>query len=198
MKNDNAEGIILAAGLSSRAGTFKMALPFKGKNILQCAVENMHTACSNIVVVAGHLPQRIHAITLPYPYVQTVDNESFKKGMFSSVQRGAAALQGKDFFFITPGDYPDIDGDVYHRLLEAAMGKKGTAAYDILVPTYNGRNGHPVLLRKHLAPLLLAEPPNSNLKVFTRRHGVGQVDVDCEGILLDVDTMEDYTDLKKR
>jgi hypothetical protein len=31
------EGIVLAAGLSSRAKTFKMALPFRGKPLLKIA-----------------------------------------------------------------------------------------------------------------------------------------------------------------
>ena len=43
---------------------------------------------------------------------------------------------------------------------------------------------------------LLNEPIDSNLKVFRNRHDVTYVKTLDEGVLIDVDTMSDYLNLK--
>ena len=77
------EGVILAAGFSSRAGTFKMELPFGEKTLIERAIDGMIDTCSRIIVVGGHKIERIREITKKYPTVQVVFNRHYEKGMFS-------------------------------------------------------------------------------------------------------------------
>mgnify|MGYP002355373590 FL=1 len=66
------EGIVLAAGLSSRAKTFKMALPFRGKTIIENCVENMMQYCNKVYVIGGHKIQIIQRILKDYDKVKII------------------------------------------------------------------------------------------------------------------------------
>lgn len=185
----NIEGVILAAGFSSRTGTFKMELPFGEKKLIHRVIEGMMDSCSRVIVVGGHRIERIIRLTQKYPAVQVVFNQHYERGMFSSVQEGVGHLGG-EAFFIMPGDHPLVDRSVYQRLIAAL--KSSAPGYDVFIPVFKGRKGHPVLMKKALAEEIRKEPPLSTLRAVIRRHRSFLVEVDQEGILLDVDTLEDY------
>ncbi|MCP5050873.1 MAG: nucleotidyltransferase family protein [bacterium] len=181
-------GIILAAGFSSRAGTFKMELIFNGKPLLQRTVEAMAGVCSHITVVGGHQIERIIRLTNGYDNLRVVMNRDYASGMFSSVKTGVKEVD-TEWFFFTPGDYPLVTASVYRQLLEA---RSASPEGSIFIPVHNGRKGHPVLMKGDLKEELLAEPQDSNLKVFINRKGFVPVETEENSILMDIDTMEDY------
>jgi molybdenum cofactor cytidylyltransferase len=191
----NIEGVILAAGFSSRTGTFKMELPFGEKKLIQQVIEEMMDSCSRVIVVGGHKIERVIRLTREYPAVQVVFNRHYERGMFSSVQEGVGHLGG-DAFFIMPGDHPLVTREVYHQLIAAL--KSSAPGYDVFIPVFKGRKGHPVLMKKALAEEIREEPPLSTLRTVIRRRRHFLVEVDREGILLDVDTMADYKKLSTR
>jgi molybdenum cofactor cytidylyltransferase len=194
----DSKGIILAAGFSSRAGTFKPELPFGKKKLLERVIEGMTDACSQIIVVGGYNFSRVKEIAEKYPTVRTVFSENYQKGMFSSVQAGVheiLTLPG-DAFFIIPGDYPFIPKDVYKKLKQAMVSRASRGEEgDIFIPVFQGKKGHPVLFKKRIAKEIVHEPADSMLKSIVRRNRCVLVDVDHDGILKDVDTMEDYENL---
>lgn len=183
------EGIILAAGFSSRAGTFKMELPVGEKTLLEWVIEGMTGICSRLIVVTGYQAERVNCITRKYPTVEGVFNRFYEKGMFSSIQEGVRQVYG-DLFFIVPGDYPCIPPWIYQRLIETSTDPHIKA--DVLIPTFKGQRGHPVALKKSMAEKILNEPPHSTLRTVIMRNKYQLVEVDHEGILWDIDTMEDY------
>jgi molybdenum cofactor cytidylyltransferase len=71
------------------------------------------------------------------------------------------------------------------------------AAYErerprVLVPTYRGRRGHPMIFSGELIPELLAAPLDQGARAVVRRHQVMELPVEDEGILLDLDDPESY------
>ena len=64
--NKKIDGIILAAGLSRRAGTYKMTLRINGKPLLERCIENMYDICSKIIVVGGYKIEDIRSIVDKY------------------------------------------------------------------------------------------------------------------------------------
>jgi len=70
----------------------------------------------------------------------------------------------------------------------------------ILIPTWRGRRGHPVLFSRSLYQELLAAPLDQGARAVVRRHAaeVQTVEVDEEGILWDVDQPKDYAALQRR
>lgn len=177
------EGIVLAAGYSSRAGAFKLGLDIGGKTVIEHCIEGMIDICSRIVVVGGYQIDTIIEILKKYPKIEVVLNNRYKEGMFTSVQEGMRHIGGERFFF-TPGDYPLITRQVCLKLL--------TVEGDIIIPAFGGRLGHPVLMAGHIAKELLMEPESTTLRNFIHLRGFNVLEVEDEGILNDIDTEEDY------
>jgi len=182
------DSVVLAAGYSSRAGSDKMAMTIGERTVLGRVLDTLRDICGEIVVVGGHHIESTGIITDQFPNVKLVVNEEYDKGMFSSVKRGV--MEMKRDFFLVPGDYPLIEKKTYEKL--------ALAEADISVPVYKGRRGHPVFIKKKLIEEILSEPVDSNLKVFRDRQWVEYMDVDDEGILLDVDTPEDLVNIRKK
>lgn len=175
--------LILAAGFSSRAGTFKPALDLGGKTLIARCVETFHDLCTSVIIVTGHEADRIAALVSGYPKVRLVHNADYADGMFSSVRTGVGAVSAPRFFLI-PGDHPLVSPRTCEQLL-AAVG-------NVIVPSFSGKAGHPVLIDASLNAEILAEAPASNLKAILSRHERTFVTVDDPGVLFDVDTMDDY------
>jgi molybdenum cofactor cytidylyltransferase len=186
------EGIILAAGFSSRAGVFKMALKLQEKSLIQHTVEAMMGSCRRIVLVGGHRIERLKSLVSGYPEVEVVYNRQYRLGMFSSVQEGVRHLKG-DLFFLIPGDCPFVRKSTYRQLLLAAQNGGGP---DIWIPVYRGRKGHPVLIKEFLGPEILKEPVDFTLRDFIRQKGYREVEVEDEGILKDIDTAADIKEAR--
>lgn len=177
------EGLIAAAGRSRRTSPrYKMELDFDGKTLLEKCLESMMPFCSRVLVVGGHNIDILRARLAGYPDVEVIDNPRFDEGMFSSIQEGARHIRAGRFFFL-PGDYPCVSPEVYRRMLACHS--------DVVIPVYGNRSGHPVLLNSGLIRELL-EGGYNNLREFIASRPTSRVDVDCPGILLDVDTLEDY------
>lgn len=183
------EAVILAAGFSSRAGTFKMALDFDGRAMLQRNIEAMYGLCKRMIVVGGYQIEKIQSLTVPYDKVQVIYNEKYEEGMFSSARKGISLVQAERFFF-TPGDYPLITEEICRALLEVEG--------EVVIPSFKGRKGHPILLSKQCAAEIMEEPQDSNLKLYLYKKQCTVIEVENEGILLDVDTIEDYAQTHSR
>jgi molybdenum cofactor cytidylyltransferase len=179
------EAVILAGGYSSRARAFKMELLLNGKAILQHVIEVFLPICKRIIVVCGYQQERVVALTEKYgEQVEVVYNEDYPKGMFSSVKKGIKQVNSPRFF-LTPGDYPLISLQICKSLLE----HRG----DFVKPSYQHKGGHPILLPYSCIDEILGESDNSNLKDYLQRQIIHYVEVEEEGVLIDVDTREDLT-----
>ena len=178
------EAVILAAGFSSRAKTYKMTLKVGEKTVIERAIESMLKVSSRVIVVGGYKIEKLKPIINGYKNVELVFNENFEEGMFSSVKKGFSHIKGDSFFFM-PGDYPLIDDKVCLKLLKHREN-------EIVIPTYNGKKGHPILMKSYLAKELLQSSKYSNLREFINTKKPIFIPVENEGILLDIDTMEDY------
>lgn len=181
MKTD---AVILAAGYSSRAEAFKMELLIGDKPVLRHVVDALIPSCSQIIVVGGYQIERIEEILRIYNNrVHLVLNEEFDKGMFSSVKRGVKEITGEQFF-LTPGDYPLITTKVCEALLHYSN--------EIVIPSYQQRGGHPILLPSICKEEILQEEDTSNLKLYLMKKVKRYITVEDPSILLDLDTKEDY------
>jgi molybdenum cofactor cytidylyltransferase len=185
----DVEGVILAAGLSSRSGRFKMTLPLGDKTVIERTIESMYDLVQRVIVVVGWQAARLQVLLETYDKVDLVRNDRFRDGMFSSVKAGIARVRAPHFFLL-PGDQPLVDARVYARLL-AEPG-------DIVIPTWHGKRGHPVLFRAGLISEILAQPESATLRDYVEARGYVAVEVEDEGICLDLDTPEDYDALLAR
>jgi molybdenum cofactor cytidylyltransferase len=183
--------IILAAGCSSRMGTFKPLLKIGKRTILERAISLFRdVGIEEVIVVVGHGAQQI------IPLVQdcgarAVMNAQFELGMFSSIQAGVKSLAPEsEAFFVLPVDIPMVRAQTIRDLLETYQDRSNK----IIFPAFQGRRGHPPLVSASYRNEILSYSGDGGLRFFFRkheRHCVG-VEVADEMILFDVDTPADY------
>jgi molybdenum cofactor cytidylyltransferase len=176
------DGVLLAAGFSSRAGDFKLAWRIGDRPLIACQVDLFQPFCEKIIVVAGFRIELIRKLLESNSQVQIVENKDFQKGMFSSIQVGVAQVSND--FYICPADYPAI--------LPTTIQKLNNSQGKIRIPVYQKRKGHPVYFEKECKEGILDEKQDSSLRDYIARIGFTTVEVDDPGILQDIDTKEDY------
>lgn len=177
------DGIVLAAGLSSRMGKNKMSLRIGNKTVIESCIESMYDLCSNIIVVGGYNYNTILEIIKPYNKVKMVLNPCYMEGMFSSVKVALKEVIEERFFLI-PGDYPVIKKETYEEIIKFNG--------HIVIPNYRGKTGHPILVNSNLIHKVLNNSSYVTLRDFINDYGFITVEVEDQGILMDVDTLEDY------
>ena len=180
---ERIEGVVLAAGLSRRTGTCKMLLDMGGTTLIERCIRGMYDVCSSIIVVGGHNFENIARIIAKYQKVRMVYNPNYLEGMFSSVKEGFRHVSGDRFFF-TPGDYPLVRSQTYRDMLRVEG--------DIVIPVFCNKKGHPILIKTQLAKELINSTKYFTLREFINDKGYTTIEVQDEGILIDIDTMGDY------
>ncbi|MDR7857162.1 nucleotidyltransferase family protein [Tissierella sp.] len=186
MQNKKIEGIVLAAGLSSRFGINKLIVEINRKTVIEQCILGMNDLCSRIIVVGGYRIKDIEDILAKYPKVELVHNPKFLDGMFSSVKTGLMNIREERFFLI-PGDYPLIKKKTYDEMLNINK--------DIVIPIYNGKRGHPLLMKSYLIKELMEDTSCNTLRDFIHKQNIFLLDIDDPGILMDIDTIEDYNNI---
>ncbi|MDQ0884849.1 nucleotidyltransferase family protein [Peribacillus sp. V2I11] len=184
------EAIVLAAGYSSRANAFKMTLPMGQMSVLEQTISKFEGLCSRVIVVAGFqaeiIQEEIAKIISKNAYsfqIKFVYNENFNQGMFHSIQKGCNEVNAPNFF-ITPGDCPLVKKETVQLLAK----HKG----NVVIPSFDYKGGHPIKLSSEVKRKILETNPESNLRVVLGGYEKQYMDVDDAGVLMDVDTPEDY------
>lgn len=63
---------------------------------------------------------------------------------------------------------------------------------DILIPTYNGKKGHPILVNSTFINEIITSDDYKSLRDFVEKHKFTTIELQDKGILMDIDTVEDY------
>jgi putative nucleotidyltransferase with HDIG domain len=193
----NIAAIILAAGVSSRMGKFKPLLPLDNKTVIEQVVATfLHAGVRDIGVVLGHKARDVSAV-LENLAVSWCINDDYQSEMFNSVKVGADGLKhDSEAFFILPVDIPLIRPQTLRLLMEFY----GKHRPQIIYPTFFGKRGHPPLIPRQYAGELTRWSGNGGLKGFLEQYDHRSLDVPVfdEGILMDMDTPEQYGQILAR
>lgn len=183
--------IILAAGGSVRMGTGKMLLPYHGMTIIEKVIENvLVSGISNVLTVTGSDSDQLIKVIGSLP-VEMCFNEKWKDGMLSSVKCGIRSVpETCDAVMVFLGDQPMISSSVIEELLY----KYKKSDKNIIIPVYQKKRGHPILIRKKYFSEIEKLNPDEGLRMLARRFpfDVIEVEIDNPSVLRDIDTPEDY------
>jgi len=190
--------LILAAGFSSRMRKgFKPLLPLPFADGERNALESLarlyaEAGIQRICVVGGQRQAADIAAEARRLGLAHVQNPDAERGMFSSVCAGLEALgaSGADCF-IHPVDIPLV------RLaaLRALLAEAGKHSGAVLVPLFQGEEGHPPLLPAAHIAAVLAWKGEGGLRGALRALPCRHVPVADRNILLDMDTDDDYAEV---
>ena len=184
--------IVLAAGKSERMGRPKALLPLQGKTFLENILSAIfRSPVEETRVVVGHHRNEIEPHVTPP--ARLVFNPNYEQGMITSLQAGIRSLpphtSGALLFLV---DHPLVDFET----IELLVTKIGPDR--IVLPTFQGRRGHPVLFGSAILQeiLGLSSSQGANIVVHKDPDRIVEVSVNSPGILVDVDTPEDFLKLQ--
>lgn len=178
--------LILSAGASSRMGRPKALLPYREGTFLQHLIDvTRHPKIGERRVVLGAGANEIRKIANIDPSI-VVLNHDWKKGQLSSICAGVRSLAEieTDGILLCPVDHPLVSANLISELVDQFYKREKT----IVLPTYNGRRGHPVIFSSVLYNDLLAAPVEKGARAVVWAHAadVLEVQTDEEGIVLNI------------
>ena len=144
--------ILLVAGQSKRMnGENKLTKEIQGIPLIKLSVKNILASSINeLIIVLGHQKEIIEKFIDKNKKIKFVFNKNFESGMASSIKTGLNHLSEKtEAFFICLADMPMVNHDIYNQLIKSKDNK------EIIVPTYKGQQGNPVLFDKSMKENLL-------------------------------------------
>jgi molybdenum cofactor cytidylyltransferase len=190
-------GIILAAGASSRMGTPKALLDYRGETFVGRLTRVLGAVCDPVIVVLGYHAGEIGA-RVPKS-ARVVVNPDPDRGQLSSLQTALAVLPAEATgFAFTPVDSPALGEETVRRLVRTFEERDSSTRF--VIPRQDGRRGHPVLAARAMAAEFLALPPTSPASDVVHRFvdRTHYVDVDDAGIFTDIDDPAAYQRLTRR
>jgi len=184
--------ILLAAGESNRMGQPKQLMPFGQITIVERTIDNLlNSAVSETIVVLGYKDEEIRKTIAGKP-IKIAMNPDYQQGMSTSIIAGLKQVDKRArAVLIALGDQPFVNSQTITSLVEAFIANNR----GILIPVYQGRRGNPVIFAIEYKGELLNLKGDVGGREIIKLHpdDVLEVAVDCEGVLLDIDTMENYT-----
>jgi len=183
--------ILLGAGESKRMGVDKLALAWKGKTILEhCFKTLLRSEVGELVVVLSGRSKGLKNLSQGQK-ARVVMNPQSQKGMGSSIRKGLQAISPRsDGILIALGDQPFVKTRTINALIHAFDREKKR----IIVPSFHGKTGHPVIFHRAYKKELMGLKGDVGGRSIIERHreDVRVVRVKSIGVVKDVDTWQDY------
>lgn len=185
-------GVILAAGASSRMGRDKALLPWRGMTFLESAIQAL-TDTELIVVVAGANAESLTPL-VNATGAYLVRNPHPEQGQFSSLRIGLREVlqRGRDSAVLTLVDRPAPDRKTVALLKQAFLDSPRNIW--AVVPQFDGRHGHPVVVGREMIEAFLSAAADSTARDVEHAHQehIRYLDVADPLVVWNVDTPEDY------
>jgi molybdenum cofactor cytidylyltransferase len=183
--------ILLGAGGSKRMGVDKLSLPWRRRTVLEhCFGTLLQSEVQEIVVVLGPRNKRVKD-QFQGGKAKVVVNLYSKRGMSASIRKGLQTVHpGSTGILIALGDQPFLKTRTINALVHAFDRREE----GIIIPSFRGRMGHPVIFHKRYRKELLNLRGDVGGRTVVERHpeAVKVVRIKSEGVVKDVDTWQDY------
>jgi molybdenum cofactor cytidylyltransferase len=193
--DENIAAVLLAAGRSRRMGAFKPLLPFGGVSVVEACVASLRAGgAGEVVVVVGHRGEEVRAALAHLGGLSFAVNDVAGSEMGVSVARGVGALSDEArAVLVALVDQPAVPPAEIARLVE----ERRRAGARLVVPEWEGRGGHPVLVDLSLREELSGVVAERGLRALfeARRAEVLHVPAGSPYVARDMDTWEDYVAL---
>ncbi|MCL5288866.1 MAG: nucleotidyltransferase family protein [Acidobacteria bacterium] len=189
--------VILAAGESRRMGTPKALLPFSSGSASSEGISTFVEHLTNIaqhprirvrrVVLGAHAEEVLRRVKLPAADIAV--NADWATGQLSSIHAAIRSLPpNTDGIMLFLVDHPLITAGLVATLVEQFYASKQR----IVIPTYNGKRGHPVIFASSLYDELLAAPAEQGARAVVWAHAseVLEIPTDEEGVVLNLNDPE--------
>ena len=186
--------VIPAAGESRRMGRPKLLLPYGDSTVIDQVLRTWITPLVTrvIVVVRGNdapLQARCQQYDVDVVWLPetTCDMKASVKAGLDYIEHRYQPISS-DRWLLAPADMPLLEPSTLECVLSAADARPER----MIVATYQGRRGHPLLIPWQFLPAIRALGQDQGIRDLLDRHGVDSVACQDPHILDDLDTREDY------
>lgn len=190
-----AFAVVPAAGTSQRMGKPKLLLPWHDSTIIDAVLDTWKASTVSRIVVVVRAEDseliercRTHDIDLVVPRTSPPDMKASVRSAIDHLQ-AEFQPQPEDAWLLAPADMPGITATHVQRLIDH---NDQCATSRIVVPTYHGHRGHPVLFSWEIVKHLPEIPATAGLNWLLENYPVHELPLDDPQILLDIDTPDDY------
>ncbi|WP_034919923.1 NTP transferase domain-containing protein [Gillisia sp. CAL575] len=189
--------VILAAGSSSRLGYAKQLVEFKGKSLLQHAIDVSDLLeFETKVLVLGARKDKIES-EIDLKEFEVVMNENWEEGMSSSIRKGVLRSQESendlDHILILLSDQPFVSKERIEELIQVHLDKNSQATFS----EYAGNIGVPAIFSAEVFYDLKELKGDQGAKKLIHDQNLDFEIVKFEMGNFDVDTAEDVELLKQ-
>lgn len=182
--------IILAAGESSRMQRPKALLPFleKGITFIECIVNtHLSAGIKKITIVTSRKLSCELSLLFPYGNIKIITNTQPQLERMYSVYLGIKEVSNDQYVYIQDCDNPFVPVEVICELY------KHRNVADYIVPMFNAKGGHPILLSPRIVKYIKAlnqitteDTLKNHLRSFVRKN----VPVNTNSIHTNINTPE--------
>ena len=137
--------------------------------LLSCCIQALSPYCELLFLVCGANAETLRPLVYGCG-ADLVVNPAAERGQFSSVQVGLQQVLycGRDNAMVTLVDRPPLQVETLATLVEAFRSRPyGTWA---VIPEFQGRHGHPILIGRELIEAILRAPVTSNAREVLHSH----------------------------
>ena len=189
--------ILTAAGESTRMGTPKPLLEWKGVPLIQYQISMLIEAgLSEIIVVLGHEKESMEPL-VHGDGVHSVYNPDYRLGRSTSVRIGAENVTLNSKAILLLGVDQPRSPDMVSKIIDFHMDK----GLLITSPEYNGRGGHPIIFSSKLKDELttVTEKYEGVRKIFISHNDqISKFICEDPMVRLDMNTPNEYSDAHRR
>ncbi|OXA90457.1 molybdopterin-guanine dinucleotide biosynthesis protein MobA [Flavobacterium hercynium] len=187
--------VILAAGSSSRLGSPKQILPYKNTTLLQNTIREAILVSNVQVLVVTGANREIVQNEITQTTVKSSSNPDWESGMASSIVHGLKEMllvfPETDACIFAVCDQPYVTSTIFSQLIKTYQ--KNTKG--IIASSYADTLGTPVLFQKKYFKELFELIGQEGAKKVINRFLDDTIAVPFEKGNIDIDTLEDYSQL---
>lgn len=188
--------IILAAGSSTRMGTCKFLLEItNGITLLEHQLISALSFLFQKIIIVTTNKNKEEVLNICSKFntklIEVKINENPELERLFSLQVGLETLHNFDYCFIQNADNPYLKTNVLQMLFD----NKNKA--NTIIPTYNNKGGHPILIDANTIALLKKAPTSSMINVEINKTNCLLLPINDESILVNIDTKKDYLEFKE-
>jgi molybdenum cofactor cytidylyltransferase len=186
----NIAMVLLAAGASTRMGSPKQLLSYRGRPLIRHAAETALAAgCDPVMVVLGAHAPEIRA-ALDGLDVVVVENTDWKEGIGTSIRAGisGAEIMGCDGAVLGLADQPLVTSEILKRLVD----EHEETGRPIVASEYADTVGVPAFFSREYFPKLTALLPSEGCKAVILANIEQSIRISCPEAETDLDTPADY------
>lgn len=189
--SSNIDALILAAGKSTRMGSTKSLLNWRGEELINYQINSLIKAgCKKITLVLGHNYEKIIKI-IKNSDINIIYNKNFEKGKSSSILSGLKSIDTNNENLLIIG----VDQPRPLWFLKSIIEFHINTSNVISAPLFKNKRGHPIIFKNiFYNEILKINQYKNGLKDIFREnnHLVKTININSEWTHLDLNDQKTY------